>query len=183
MCQIIDKNTHAYIIYDAARRASDSNNAATNLKTPSNVQVVFTNHGETADDRIQHLVFASRKKGLEVEVVTSDLAIQDTTMNTGVTRTSARAFATNVSELNAETHPNASITISTSEATAPSTDTSSSTPSGTNGRSFASTPSDTNGRSFASTSSSTSSPSVAKVEDCVDPETAKKLRALRDSLH
>ncbi len=171
MCQLIDKNTHAYIIYDAARRASDSNNAATNLKSPSNVQVVFTNHGETADDRIQQLVFASRKKGLEVEVITSDLAIQDATINTGVTRTSARAFATNVSELNAETHPNASITISTSEATAPSTVTPSSTPSGTNGR------------SFASTSPSTSSPSVAKVEDCVDPETAKKLRTLRDSLH
>ena len=129
----LDKNSQAIIVYDAAKRQGAS------VELPSqkmkNVQVIFTDPGESADARIQKLVYASRQKGLEVQVVTSDLGIQDATMNKGVVRTSSREFVNNVAEnVNAET------------------------------------------------GTSASKPMRTKIEDAVDPETAAKLRHLRDSL-
>ena len=150
VCQLVDKNTRALIVYDAACRVSDQSTPDAILNPVSNIQVIFTNKRESADSRIQKLVYMYRQKGQEVEVVTSDLAIQDATMNEGVVRTSTRAFATNVSEISAETPPNADINIPTSKDEA---------------------------------SASSSSPSTGKLENCVDPETAEKLRTLRDSLN
>lgn len=97
VCQLVDKNSRAIIVYDAAERKGASEKADT-LDTPYNVQIVFTNKGESADSRIQKLVYMYRQKGQEVEVITNDLAIQDATIGQGVVRTSARAFDENVHE-------------------------------------------------------------------------------------
>lgn len=101
----LDKNSQAIIVYDAAKRQADS------VELPSqkmkNVQVIFTDPGESADARIQKLVYASRQKGLEVQVVTSDLGIQDATMNKGVVRTSSREFVAAVSDQESEAKANA----------------------------------------------------------------------------
>lgn len=140
----LDKNSQAIIVYDAAKRKEPS------VELPSqkmkNTQVIFTDAGESADARIQKLVFASRQKGLEVQVVTSDLGIQDATMNKGVVRTSSREFVTNVSDQESEATANAKF-IGTSASTLDS-----------------------------------KQPMRTKIEDAVDPETAAKLRHLRDSL-
>ena len=62
------------------------------------MQTVFTLPGESADTRIQKLVYMYRQKGQEVEVITNDLAIQGATMNKGVVRTSAKAFDESVKD-------------------------------------------------------------------------------------
>lgn len=135
--KILDKNSQAIIVYDAAKRVAPS------VELPSqklkNVQVVFTNPGESADARIQKLVYGSRQKGMEVQVVTSDLGIQDATMNKGVVRTSSREFVATVSETAKQGGASASALDS-------------------------------------------KQPMRTKIEDSVDPETAAKLRYLRDSL-
>ena len=91
VCQLVEKNTRAIIVYDAANRQGKKNYNE-NIYSPNNIQIIFTNKGESADSRIQKLVYMYRQKGQEVEVITSDLAIQDATINKGVVRTSARAF-------------------------------------------------------------------------------------------
>ena len=92
-------------MYDAAKRESPS------LELPSqklkNVQVIFTDAGESADARIQKLVYVARQKGLDVQVVTSDLGIQDATMNKGVVRTSSREFVAIVGDQESEANANA----------------------------------------------------------------------------
>ena len=123
----LDKNSQAIIVYDAAKREApsaefaqghsfalsfDTKNGVQNIT--KNCQIIFTNPGESADARIQKLVYASRQKGLEVQVVTSDLGIQDATMNKGVVRTSSREFVNNVAEnVNAEAGTSASKPIQT----------------------------------------------------------------------
>ena len=96
VCQLVDKNSRAIIVYDAARRVSDKKNVE--VQTVDNVQTVFTLPGESADTRIQKLVYMYRQKGQEVEVITNDLAIQDATMNKGVVRSSAKAFDESVKD-------------------------------------------------------------------------------------
>ena len=168
----LDKNSQAIIVYDAAKREAPSPELAQGHSSASlfdtknsvqsitkNCQVIFTNPGESADVRIQKLVYASRQKGLEVQVVTSDLGIQDATMNKGVVRTSSREFVNNVAEnVNAEAGTSASKPMHTQNNKASSKNSSSLTAQQAN------------------------APMRTKIEDAVDPETAAKLRHLRDSL-
>lgn len=98
VAQIVDKNTEAIIVYDAAKRVDDDNIFST--QKIKNIQVLFTRFGESADERIQKLVYNARQRYMEVRVVTSDLGIQDTTMNTGVVRMSAREFEITTEEIN-----------------------------------------------------------------------------------
>lgn len=95
--QIIEKTDQAFIIYDAAKRISrdDANSLESKIK---NVEIIFTEKDETADARIQKLSHTFREKGMEVQIVSSDLGIQDATMHAGVTRTSSREFSNNAQE-------------------------------------------------------------------------------------
>ena len=94
--QIIEKTDQAFIIYDAAKRiAHEEESLETKIK---NVEIIFTGKDETADARIQKLSHTFREKGMEVQIVSSDLGIQDATMHTGVTRTSSREFSNNAQE-------------------------------------------------------------------------------------
>ena len=153
-----DKNSQAIIVYDAAKRQMPS------VELPSqkikNLQVIFTDAGESADARIQKLVYASRQKGLEVQVVTSDLGIQDATMNKGVVRTSSREFVANVSDQESEATVNANLA----------------------GASASQTKHVSSKNSSSLTAQQANAPMRTKIEDAVDPETAAKLRHLRDSL-
>ena len=173
----LEKNSQAIIVYDAAKRQAPSvefaqgHSSASSFDIKNNVQsitkncqVIFTNPGESADARIQKLVYASRQKGLEVQVVTSDLGIQDATMNKGVVRTSSREFVANITEAeNAEAHASASPL-----------------------NNLALDPQ--NNPSFSQNASASNNPDKqgsymrTKIEDYVDAETAAKLRHLRDSL-
>ena len=95
--RLIDSDSQAIIVYDAAQRYRDFNESEPPQQL-KNVKVIFTDKGESADTRIQKLVFASREKGMNVEVITSDFAIQNATMHEGVVRTSSRAFQNNLTE-------------------------------------------------------------------------------------
>lgn len=154
----LDKNSQAIIVYDAAKRQAAS------VELPSqkmkNVQVIFTDPGESADARIQKLVYASRQKGLEVQVVTSDLGIQDATMNKGVVRTSSREFVAAVSDQESEAKANAKLA----------------------GALVSQTKHASSKNSSSLTAQQANAPMRAKIEDAVDAETAAKLRHLRDSL-
>lgn len=99
---MIDKNCDAIIVYDAARRVDESDNFS--VQQLKNVQIIFTNYGESADERIQRIVMNARKKNMEVRVITSDLGIQDATMNEGVVRMSSREFETSASEISKISH-------------------------------------------------------------------------------
>ena len=154
----LDKNSQAIIVYDAAKRET------TSVELPSqkmkNTQVIFTDTGESADARIQKLVYASRQKGLEVQVVTSDLAIQDATMNNGVVRTSSREFIATISdqehEVTTTQQANGAMRMHNNKASL------------------------TNSSKL--TAQQANAPMRIKIEDVVDHETAVKLRHLRDSL-
>lgn len=57
------------------------------------VTVIYSAYGIIADSVIEKLAREEREKGIEVEVVTSDAALQWTVMGQTVTRTSSREFA------------------------------------------------------------------------------------------
>ena len=56
------------------------------------IDVVFSPFGVSADSVIERLAHEAREAGLEVVVVSSDLAIQETVFGGGVTRMSALSF-------------------------------------------------------------------------------------------
>lgn len=97
VAQLLDKNCSGIIVYDAANRKGP-----TEVELPSqkikNLQVIFTHASESADTRIQKLAYNFRQKGMEVQIITSDLGIQDATMNNGVVRTSAHEFEMTINE-------------------------------------------------------------------------------------
>lgn len=95
--QIIDKSDQAFIVYDAAKRISSVTHDPIDSKI-KNVEIIFTKHDETADTRIQKLSHSFRERGMEVQIVSSDLGIQDATMNMHVARTSSREFSINAEE-------------------------------------------------------------------------------------
>lgn len=100
---MVDKNCEAIIVYDGANKPSEVTDPALPSQKLKYLQVVFTNSGESADTRIQNLAYKFREKAFEVEIVSSDLGIQNATMNKGVVRTSSRVFADSASEEKRET--------------------------------------------------------------------------------
>ena len=57
------------------------------------VTVIYSAYGTVADSVIEKIARQERERGVEVEVVTSDAALQWTVMGQTVTRTSSREFA------------------------------------------------------------------------------------------
>lgn len=90
--QMVDSSTSAIIVYDAAKRKGNSNSLKNENHSHKNIQVIFSDYGETADDRIQKIVRNCKSKGMDIKVVTSDLGIQDSTIGKGVARMSSREF-------------------------------------------------------------------------------------------
>lgn len=99
---MVDSSTKAIIVYDAANRKTSPNSLNNQNHSHKNVQIIFTDYGETADERIQIIVHNCKSKGMEIKVVTSDLGIQDSTIGNGVARMSSREFETYANDNEAE---------------------------------------------------------------------------------
>lgn len=95
---LVDSNNQAIIVYDASSRENRFNDVDLPSQKLKYIQVIFSEPGESADTRIQKLVRKAREKSYDVSVVTSDLQIQNSTMGTGVVRTSVREFSQTISE-------------------------------------------------------------------------------------
>lgn len=92
---LTDKNTKGIIVYDAAGRYDK---LETKISNVANIEILFSDPGQSADEAIEEIVFNARSKGHNVTVVTSDLQIQSSTMNKGVVCMSSKEFGAYANE-------------------------------------------------------------------------------------
>ena len=85
----------ATIVFDAA----ENSESAGKTQRIGGVTVVFSPFGSSADKVIEKLAYEGRGQNMEVLVVTSDAAIQDTVFGNGVDRMSANGFSHEVENL------------------------------------------------------------------------------------
>lgn len=95
--KIVDKQTEAIIVYDGANYKGIYAQKTQSFK---NLQVVFSDTMQSADERILEIVKKLKSKGMQVTVVTSDKEIQNVTFSKNVYRMSAREFAIFINENN-----------------------------------------------------------------------------------
>lgn len=90
------KNQKVVLVFDAVYSAG---NGSTIIVSPE-CEVIFTNEGETADSRIEKMVYSLVRQGESVYVVTSDWAEQIAVLSFGACRISAREFRLDVRSAN-----------------------------------------------------------------------------------
>lgn len=86
----MDNSTQAIIIYDAANYKGESERKNQKFK---NLEVIFSDQGQSADERILAIVKKLKSKGMQITVVSSDREIQNVIFSKNVFRMSAREFA------------------------------------------------------------------------------------------
>ena len=79
----------ATVVFDGTRNP----NPERETRALAGVTILFSSYGQTADALIERLVRQARQRGLEVEVVSSDMLVQWTSLGDGVIRRSAAEFA------------------------------------------------------------------------------------------
>lgn len=88
----------AIIVFDAA----DNAESAGKTEKIGGVKVMFSPFGSSADKVIEKLAHDASEQNIEVMVVTSDAAIQDTVFGGGVDRMSANGFSFEMDDLSDE---------------------------------------------------------------------------------
>lgn len=95
---------NAVIVFDGG----DNEYSDGKADTIGGVRIVFSPAGSSADKVIEKLAHDAGERGVEVMVVTSDAAIQDTVFGGGVDRMSADGFSHEAEMMDEETHLDAS---------------------------------------------------------------------------
>lgn len=83
-----------YVVFDAHRTSG-----AGHEESRAGVQVIYTKPQETADDRIERLVYELRNTYRQITVATSDLAEQQVVFGEGALRISADEFNRRIREM------------------------------------------------------------------------------------
>lgn len=97
----------AVIVFDAAENPESAGKS----ERIGGVKVVFSPYGSSADKVIEKMAHDAGEQGVEVMVVTSDAAIQDTVFGGGVDRMSADGFSFEMDDLNTEARSDANLQV------------------------------------------------------------------------
>ena len=77
------------IVYDAAKRPSNTKIVKLNSITINKINTIFTATGVSADEQIEKLAYEAIDQGFKVTIATSDNIIRNTTSNKHITHISA----------------------------------------------------------------------------------------------
>lgn len=89
VASFVEPNRKVTLVFDGTNNPHSTGDP----RRIAGVTVIYSAYGVIADSVIEKLAREEREKGVEVEVVTSDAALQWTVMGQTVTRTSSREFA------------------------------------------------------------------------------------------